>query len=212
MKMKLRGILKIVLKKLQIAFLLSEIKQEQYRKTVLSKISCGKNVSISNDLVVHNFQNDPQVIKIDEDSSIDGELLVFQYGGEIRIGKQCYIGPDTKIRSAERIIIGDNVLISHGVNIMDNNAHEIDSTERRDTVINYLRTGSYPVKGNVETKSITIGNDVWINFNAIILKGVSIGEGAIIAAGAVVTKNVPPYTLMAGNPAIIKKNLNNKVK
>lgn len=57
-------------------------------------------------------------------------------------------------------------------------------------------------------KPIVIGDDVWIGMNVIILKGVKIGTGAIIAAGAVVTKEVPPYTLVAGVPAkVIKENV-----
>ena len=59
----------------------------------------------------------------------------------------------------------------------------------------------------INTKEIIIKNNAWIGMRSIILKGVTIGEGAIVAAGSVVTKDVPPYTLVAGNPAVIKKKL-----
>jgi maltose O-acetyltransferase len=59
----------------------------------------------------------------------------------------------------------------------------------------------------VKTLPIKIGNNVWINFNSIILKGVTIGDGSIIAAGAVVTKDIPPFVMVAGNPARIIKHL-----
>ncbi len=57
------------------------------------------------------------------------------------------------------------------------------------------------------TAPVSIGNDVWIGCRSIVLKGVSIGDGAIVAAGSVVTKDVPAYTLVAGNPAQIKKKV-----
>ena len=63
----------------------------------------------------------------------------------------------------------------------------------------------------VNSKPIKICNDVWIGMNAIILKGVTVGEGAIVAAGAVVTKDVAPYTVVAGNPAVMVKVIQDKV-
>ena len=62
-------------------------------------------------------------------------------------------------------------------------------------------------RGNIITAKIVINDYAWINFNSIILKGVTIGEGAIVAAGAVVTQDVPPFTLVAGNPAKVVKKL-----
>ena len=61
---------------------------------------------------------------------------------------------------------------------------------------------------DVANQPIKICKNAWIGTRSIILKGVTIGEGAIVAAGSVVTKDVPPYTLVAGNPAIVKKKLN----
>ncbi|MFD0830617.1 acyltransferase [Mucilaginibacter boryungensis] len=59
----------------------------------------------------------------------------------------------------------------------------------------------------VKTKPIKICSDAWIGMNCIILKGVTIGEGAIVAAGSVVTKDVPAWTVVAGNPAKVVKTL-----
>ena len=61
------------------------------------------------------------------------------------------------------------------------------------------------VRRDREVENVVVGNDVWIGSKAIILKGVSIGDGAIIGAGAVVTKSVPPYAIVGGNPAKIIK-------
>ena len=94
------------------------------------------------------------------------------------------------------IIIRKYCQISYGVKfIVDDGKHS------------YNKISSYPFKKNQITQSgITIGNDVWIGIGATILYGVNIGDGATIAAGAVVTKDVPPYSIVGGVPAtIIKK-------
>lgn len=98
------------------------------------------------------------------------------------MGKKCSVGDRTEIHCGSSITIGDEVIISWDCVLIDRDYH--------------------PVSGDIEKVSpIIIGNRVWIGCRAIILKGVNIGDGAIVAAGAVVTKDVPPYTLVAGNPA-----------
>lgn len=63
-------------------------------------------------------------------------------------------------------------------------------------------------RANMTPKRVKIGNNVWIGSNVTILPGVEIGEGAVVGAGSVVTKNVPQYSIVAGNPAKIIKTLN----
>lgn len=157
---------------------------------------------------IFNSQNDKTKIIVGDNTHIRGALLIFPFGGAITIGNDCYIGDHSRIWSAEKITIGNNVLISHNVNICDTNAHELCSEERVKNSINTLKNGLNPEKGSVITGEIIINDNVWINFNAIILKGITIGKGAIIAAGAVVTKDVAPYTLVAGNPARFVKKVN----
>ncbi|MFD2873847.1 acyltransferase [Mucilaginibacter ximonensis] len=157
---------------------------------------------------ITNLQNDKKKIIIGKGSHIRGQLLIYPYDGKITIGDYCYIGEGSRLWSGESITIGNNVLISHNVNIMDTNAHEIDSVERALSYRDMTLNGHPLNKGSVQTASIVIGNDVWINFNVSILKGVTIGQGAIIAAGSVVTHNIPPYVLAAGVPAKVLKNLN----
>lgn len=138
---------------------------------------------------------------------IDGELLVHDYGGQISIGESCYVGPGTRIWSGEQLRIGNHVFIAHNVTITDTNAHQLDAGER---AAHYQRTvvEARPFeKGSIETAQVTIGDHAWINFNTAILKGVTIGEGAIIGAGSVVTHDVPPYVLCAGNPARVIRAL-----
>lgn len=153
-----------------------------------------------------NLSENPANIRVGNGTLIRSELLVNPYGGCIIIGENSYVGDHSRIWSAESVKIGDYVFISHNVNIMDTNAHEMDADERVENYKLRLRNGYPKEKGSVQSAPIIIEDHVWIGFNAIILKGVKIGKGAIVAAGSVVTKDVPEYHLVAGNPAKIIKD------
>ena len=117
---------------------------------------------------------------------------------EIVFGKKCVIGEYNHITCALGITIGDFLLTGRWVTISDNN-HGLSSLESLQ---------KNPVDRPITSKGkIVIGNNVWIGDKATILSGVSIGDGAVIAANSVVTKNVPAYSVVAGNPAEIKKCL-----
>lgn len=154
---------------------------------------------------VHNNADDPSLIEIGEGTHIRGTLLVFSYGGEIKIGGNCYIGDSSRIWSGESIRIGNNVLISHNVNIVDTNSHEMHSIERSNRYTQLIKNGHWKDKGNILTSPIVIEDYAWLSFNVTVLRGVTIGKGAVIAAGSVVTKDVPDYAVVAGNPAKVIK-------
>jgi acetyltransferase-like isoleucine patch superfamily enzyme len=157
--------------------------------------------------VIYNQQNNPEKIFVGMGTHVRGMLHIFRYGGEIKIGCNCYIGDHSRIWSGEKVTIGNYVQISHNVNIIDTTAHEFDANERAERYIELVNNGPWEKKGNVLTSPIIIGDYAWVSFNASILRGVSIGEGAIVGACSVVTKDVPPYTLVAGNPARVIKTL-----
>lgn len=167
----------------------------------------GEGTNFYEESTVFNYQNNPQKIRIGKNSHIRGELLLFNYGGEIIIGNNVFIGAGSKIWSGEQITIGDSVLISHNVNISDTTAHEPDYLERATGFRDLINKGHPNEKGSIQTIPIHIGDYAWINFNSIILKGVTIGKGAIVAAGSVVTRDVPDFVLVAGNPAAVVKQL-----
>ena len=180
---------------------------------ILTDLSCKndvifeRGVRFTSSAKVENISKDKQNIKIGKGTLIEGRLVVFNNGGIIDIGSNCYIGAGTNIWSGEHVKIGNNVLISHNVNIIDTNSHEIDYLERIENYNKNRIDGYSKEKGNVITEKIIIKDYVWISFNVSILKGVHIGEGAIIAAGSIVTKDVLPFTLVAGNPAKLIKKL-----
>jgi acetyltransferase-like isoleucine patch superfamily enzyme len=90
------------------------------------------------------------------------------------------------------------VLIAHNVNIIDNISHPIDAVLRHQDFLNSYTIGMKEY--DLKAASIIIGDDVWIGYNTSILKGVTIGTGAIIGSGSVVTKDVKPWTVNVGNP------------
>lgn len=138
------------------------------------------------------------IIRMDNNSemNVKGNFSIY-YGGDIICFKNSklnigsgFCNSNVRIRCFNSIIIGENVSISHDVTIMDSDMH----------TINY--------DGYKMTKPIIIGNNVWVGTRATILKGVTIGDGAIIAAAAVVTKDVPKNSIVAGSPArVIKENV-----
>jgi acetyltransferase-like isoleucine patch superfamily enzyme len=152
---------------------------------------------------VVNLQKDKSKITIGNNSIVRGHLQVFKQGGSIEIGSYCYVGEQSRIWSAEKIKIGDRVLIAHNVNIHDNISHPLDSQLRHRDFVRILNSESvhniheFDLRG----EEVVVGNDAWIGFNSTILKGVSIGEGAIIGACSLVTTDVPAWTVVAGNPA-----------
>lgn len=143
-------------------------------------------------------------IKIGNKTIISGELVTFGHGGQIHIGDYSFVGGGTKIWSAKRITIGNRVLIAHNVNIHDQNSHPMDSKERHLDQIQIMEKG-FQKTNNLNEKEIVIHDDVWIGFNATILKGVTIGRGAIIGACCVITKDVPEFAVVIGNPPAIVK-------
>lgn len=117
------------------------------------------------------------------------------YGLNIKLGKNVFINSGCCFQDQGGIEIGDDVLIGQQVVIATLN-HDFNPQKR----------------ANMYPSTIKIGNRVWIGTHATICPGVSIGENSIIAAGAVVTKNVPPNTLVAGVPAKIIKYISDESK
>lgn len=104
---------------------------------------------------------------------------------------------------AERIRVGERVILSYNVIIADSDFHPRDPILRRQDAIAISPTGDPSRRPPLATHPVIIGDDVWVGPGAIILKGTHIGDRARIGAGAVVTGDVPPGTMVAGNPARI---------
>ena len=159
-----------------------------------SKIILNGNLLINSNRIGKNGRS--SILQMDDDAIIECNGFSFSYGADIKVfnggklvlGKGSYINSDCKLRVHKEITIGEFCSISHDFTIMDSDAHEIN--------------------GNKAKIPIKIGNHVLIGTRVTILKGVNIGEGAVIAAGSIVTKDVPPHTLVGGIPAkVLKENV-----
>jgi acetyltransferase-like isoleucine patch superfamily enzyme len=116
----------------------------------------------------------------------------------VEVGNDVYIAPWVMfIAFKKKLIIGDKVLIGPGTTISTGDH-------------NYSRVGVYMMdskeKEETDDQEVIIEDDVWIGANVIILKGVRIGRGSVVAAGSLVIKNIPPYSIVGGVPAKLIKN------
>ena len=121
-------------------------------------------------------------------------IEIFGFNSTIKIGKNTVIGHDCYLSAKERnteLVIGDACMLSRNVKIMTSDGHDILD-------VHTLRRIN-------PAKSIYIGNTVWIADGAVILKGCQIGDNTVIGLNSLVTKNIPPNTIAAGNPAKVVK-------
>jgi acetyltransferase-like isoleucine patch superfamily enzyme len=168
------------------------------------KISARANKNI--------VDHEKKLISIGNDSIVSGNFVFENGAGSITIGDRTFIGGGDFI-CISRIEIGNDVLISWGCTVMDNDAHSLDFELRKNDVAEWRRgldegkIGFYKNWDHVASKPITIKDKAWIGFKSIILKGVTIGEGAVVGSGSVVTKDVPDWCVVAGNPAKVIKQL-----
>jgi acetyltransferase-like isoleucine patch superfamily enzyme len=145
-------------------------------------------------------------VSVGEQGMLNMNIVFESRQGTVRIGDRAYIGGGTII-CRESVTVGDDVTMAWGVSIYDHNSNAFDWRQRAKTVKhfyeNYGKPGCYEAIDwtGVGSGPIVIEDKVWIGFDAVILKDVRIGEGAIIGARAVVTRDVEPYTVVAGNPA-----------
>ena len=142
--------------------------------------------------------------RVGAQSIFAGRLSVDREGAVVSVGSRTYFGKSHLV-AAKRVEIGDDVLISWAVTILDHHSHSLVFEERKGDVVNWL-TGTKGW-GYVPIAPVRVCNKVWIGFGATVMPGVTVGEGAIVAACAVVTKDVEPWTVVAGNPARVIKRL-----
>jgi len=150
-----------------------------------------------------------------EDAVSLGDYVSCYAGCSFAIGAngRCSVGDFTLMNGAlvmadELIEIGSYCLISWNVGIADSDFHPLDPAERRrDALALAPYYKDRPPRPPIRTAPVRIGHNVWIGMNAIILKGVTIGDNSVIAAGSVVSKSVSANTVVAGNPAVVVKHL-----
>ena len=178
-----------------------------------NKIFIGKNTLTPNfEIEIRREDKNNLFLSIGNNSIVSGRFIFENESGNISIGDNTFVGGGSFI-SINKISIGNDVLISWGCTFMDNNAHSLKWSERKNDVKEWKkgleenRVGYYKNWNNVKSSPIIVEDKAWIGFEVVILKGVRIGEGAIIGSRSVVTKDVPDWTIVAGNPAQIVREI-----
>jgi acetyltransferase-like isoleucine patch superfamily enzyme len=189
----------------KINFFFDRIKVKIAKKYFIKNCIVGENFECSADAKCINESGVKENIIIGNNCELHCGIILGKKS-VIRLGDFTTIRYGTKLFSINKLIIGKYVIISNNVIISDNNNHPTDPDKR----ILMSTSGFYSDLWNAEhsrSAPIIIGDNVWIGERAIILKGVTIGQGSIVATASVVTKDVPPYSIVAGNPATIVKHL-----
>lgn len=180
--------------------------EKEYDRELKKKCVCSENTTFFKEAGIKNCAPRASV-NIGSNCNIRGTIYVLSKSGKIEVGDYFYLGKDSSLWCYDKkISIGDRVLIAHNVSIFNNNTHSTNPEFRfahYKSIINSNNYEGVDIKGS----DTVIGDDVWIGCNCVILKGVNIGNRAIVAAGSVVTTDVPENVLVAGNPAKIIKQL-----
>lgn len=176
-------------------------------KQLLARRRCtlGAGAVVYNPALVRSVAGNRTAIHIGRLSQIRGELLALP-GGHLSIGEWCYLGEHSRIWAYSNIRIGDRVLIAHNVSILDSQTHPMEETARHNHFKAIVLDGHLE-RRDLGARPIVIEDDVWIGCNAVVLRGVRIGHGAIVGAGSVVTHDVPGHVVVAGNPARVVRQL-----
>lgn len=143
-------------------------------------------------------------LSIGKYSIVESELVFEKSSSGISIGDRTFIG-NARVLCASKIEIGNDVLIAFDVIIADHDSHSVHFSHRKSDVIDWYH--GQKDWTHVKTNPVKIQDKAWIGMRATILEGVTIGEGAVVGACSVVTRDVAPYTVVAGNPARVIRTL-----
>lgn len=161
--------------------------------TVIDTSSCFKKF----------FSKLPLGLKLGSHITLQSPALATEFNGYIEIGDYSFIS-SACLAASEKIIVGKHVYIAGGVTIVDTDFHPLDPAARMLDTVAISTIGDKSRRPKFDSAPVIVEDDVWIGFNATILKGVTIGKGSIVQPGAVVSKSVPAQSIVSGNPAEIK--------
>ncbi len=178
-----------------------KIPGDWFNGIIPGNIEAGKNSMVESSFSFkHFFSSLPVALKVGDGVTLYRTSISTEENGYIEIGDQSYI-TNASLVSAEKILIGKRVFIAGGVTIADADFHPLDPALRLADTIALSPVGDPGKRPQLRSRPVVIEDDVWIGFNATVLKGVHVGAGSVIQPGAVVTQDVPPGAVVAGNPA-----------
>ena len=194
---------------------MSNVNSERRVEGDWSPLQIPPNVHFGTGFYCESAQIFRQFRSVQERAVVLGDHVSCYSGCSFALGPQgtCTVGDFTLLNGAlimaqERIEIGSHCLISWNVGIADSDFHPLDPAQRRidaEALAPYF--AERRERPHIPTRPVIIRDNVWIGMHAVILKGVEIGENSVVAAGAVITKSVPPNVVVAGNPATVVRQL-----
>ena len=171
-------------------------------------ILVGANTVVDSSFTFKNFFSEMHVgMKIGDNVTLRASVLATEPEGYLEIGSNCFI-TNASIVAYQKITIGSFVFIAGGVNIVDTDFHPIAPAARMGDTIALSPAGNRTHRPQFNSAPVTIEDEVWIGYNATVMKGVCIGKGAIVQPGAVVIRDVRPGEIVAGNPACVVDLIN----
>jgi len=180
----------------------AELPGDWFKGRVPENIVAGENTVIDSSFSFQHFYSTREVgLRVGRDVTLWRTQLAVEEKGEMRIGDQCYIA-NALLICAKRIEIGARAMIAGGVTIADTDFHPLPAGERLADAVAVSTAGEPGHRPPIKTAPVVIGDDVWIGFNATVLKGVTIGAGAVVEPGSLVLADVPAGIRVGGNPAI----------
>lgn len=200
--------------------ILRKLYKKYKKRKLLASIKRSQYIDIGVDNIIKpetNFDfrvpRSKKAVSIGNNCMLGCNFIFESEEGYISIGDRTYVTGGANLITRERIDIGNDVTIAWGCYIYDHNSHSLNYEDRIIEKQQYNKSGTFrdlamsKTWHNVKSAPIKICDKVWLGFNVVVLKGVTIGEGAIVGACSVVTKDVPPYSVVAGNPARVVKML-----
>lgn len=178
-----------------------KIPDDWYQGLIPTNIAIGKHTMIDSSFCFkHFFSTLPVGLQVGNNVTFWRTSLAAEENAFIEIGDDSYIA-NASLVCSQKISIGRRVLIAGGVTIVDSDFHPIAPAARLADTIALSPIGNRAQRPLIKTMAVYIEDDVYIGYNATILKGVRVGTGAIIAPGALVIQDVAPGNTVAGNPA-----------
>ena len=178
-------------------------RSEHWSSLLAGRLSVGAGTSIERgQLEVRGPGCD---LCVGEGSNVECHIVFERPGASLAVGSRTHIGGGTLLSIASRVEIGTDVLIAFEAFLTDHDSHSVVFADRKDDCTNWMR--GRKEWDHVVVRPLVVKDKAWIGARAIILKGVTIGEGAVVGAGSVVTRDVPDWAVVAGNPARVIRQL-----
>jgi acetyltransferase-like isoleucine patch superfamily enzyme len=182
-----------------------QLKNDWCNFPIPRNMEVGENTVIDSSSTFKKFFSKKQLgLKLGKHITLQSSSLATELQGYIEIGDFSYIS-GAAIIACDKVIIGKYVFMAGGVTIVDSDFHPLDPGERLEDTVIISTVGKKKERPNFVIAPVIIEDDVWIGYNATIMKGVTIGHGAIIQPGSMILKDVPAGAIVSGNPARIEQ-------